>query len=116
MFIQKPVVDQWYRHLDKGESFRVVAIDEDARTVELQNFDGDVEEVDVENWYSMSVEPIEAPEDWTGPMDDVDADDLGYSDIGTEEEGRSQLTPDELARQATKREAPELPGTEPENP
>lgn len=113
-FIHKPIVDQWYRHLDKGERFRVVAIDEDARTVEIQDFDGDVEEIDLENWYVMDIEPIEPPEDVTGPMDDVERDDLGYTDTGTEEDGRSGLTREQLARRLAKREEveEELPESE----
>ncbi len=103
-FIHKPIVDQWYRHLDKGESFRVVAIDEDARTVEIQDFDGDVEEIDLENWYVMDIEPIEPPEDLTGPMDDIERDDLGYTDTGTADQEWSELTREELTRRVAKRE------------
>ena len=28
----------------------------------------------------MEIETIEPPEDWTGPVDDVERDDLGYSE------------------------------------
>ncbi|UCH53732.1 MAG: hypothetical protein JSW09_02750 [Pseudomonadota bacterium] len=75
-----PSVTQWYRHLDKGQEFHVTAVDEEAATVELQHFDGDLEEVDLDDWYRMDVEPIEAPEDWTGPLDDIERDDLGYTE------------------------------------
>jgi hypothetical protein len=75
-----PEVGQWYSHQDKGQMFQVVAFDEDAGLIELQDFDGDVDEVDVETWHEMPLEPAEAPEDWTGPVDDVDAEDLGYSE------------------------------------
>ena len=79
-FDQEPVVSQWYRHLDKGQQFQVTAIDEEAGTVETQNFDGDVEEIDLDAWYEMEIETIEPPEDWTAPMDDVERDDLGYTE------------------------------------
>lgn len=78
----KPVVSQWYRHLNKGQEFQVTAVDEAERTVEIQHFDGDVEELELDEWYAMEVEPIETPEDWTGPMDDVERDDLGYTETG----------------------------------
>lgn len=71
-----PIVGNWYRHLDKGQVFCVVAIDEDAGVVELQHFDGDIEEVELAPWYQMTLEPAEAPEDWTGPADDIERDDL----------------------------------------
>ena len=76
----KPVVSQWYRHLNKGQQFYVTAFDEEEGTVELQHFDGDLEEMDIDDWHAIAVEPIEQPEDWTGPVDDVEHDDLGYSE------------------------------------
>jgi len=39
-----PIFGNWYRHLDKGQMFMVVAVDESDSLVELQHFDGDVEE------------------------------------------------------------------------
>jgi len=77
-----PIESQWYRHLDKGLQFQVVAVDEEAGTIEIQYFDGDVEELDLELWKEMEIEPIEPPEDWTGPIDDVERDDLGYTETG----------------------------------
>ncbi|HEX6259503.1 MAG TPA: DUF6763 family protein [Woeseiaceae bacterium] len=75
-----PVVGNWYRHLDKGQLFCVVALDDEAGIIELQHFDGDIEEVEVAPWYEMTLEPAEAPEDWTGPVDDVERDDLPYTE------------------------------------
>lgn len=76
----KPVVSQWYRHRDKGQRFQVTAIDRTEDMVEIQHFDGDVEELDRDSWYELDIEPIEPPEDWTGPLDDVEKDDLGYTE------------------------------------
>lgn len=90
MPIEAPVVGQWYQHRDKGYEFQVTAIDEDAGTVEMQHFDGDLEEVDLETWHSLAIEPIEQPENWTGPMDDVEADDLGYTETDMSDEDWSQ--------------------------
>jgi hypothetical protein len=73
-----PEVGQWYSHRDKGQMFQVVAFDEDDGLIELQDFDGDVDEVDLDTWHAMPLDPAEAPEDWSGPVDDVDADELGY--------------------------------------
>ncbi len=75
-----PVVSQWYQHLDKGQQFQVTAVDETEGTVEIQHFDGDVEEIELDEWYGLEIEPIEPPEDWTGPVDDVERDDLGYTE------------------------------------
>ncbi len=71
-----PVVENWYQHLDKGQKFRVVALSEDDRSVEIQYFDGDVEEIALDDWYELEIEPVEAPENWTGPIDVGEVDDL----------------------------------------
>ena len=80
MYVLEPVVGQWYRHLDKGEVFLVVGVDEDAGTIEMQSFGGDVDEFDRESWDAMPLARAEQPEDWTGAIDDVERDDLGYTD------------------------------------
>lgn len=86
----KPAIAQWYRHLDKGQQFYVTAIDDREGTIEIQHFDGDVEEMDFDDWRELDLEPIEPPEDWTGPVDDVERDDLGYSETGMSEEDWSE--------------------------
>lgn len=78
-----PIVGNWYRDLERDDRFEVVAVDEDEGIIEIQYFEGDVEEMDVDTWYEMDLEVIEAPEDWTGPMDGITRDDLGYA--GTED-------------------------------
>lgn len=75
-----PIVGNWYRHLDKGQLFTVVSVDDESKLVELQHFDGDIEEIELADWSGMTLELSEAPEDWTGPIDDVARDDTGYSE------------------------------------
>ncbi len=75
-----PIVGHWFTHRDKGELFHIVALDEASGTVELQEFDGGLDEVDIEEWRAMSIERAAPPEDWSGPMGDIDADELGYTD------------------------------------
>jgi Family of unknown function (DUF6763) len=76
----EPIVGNWYRYLDKGQMFRVIAVDENDGFIELQHFDGDIEELDAADWNSLELEVAEPPEDWTGPIDDIERDDLGYSE------------------------------------
>lgn len=83
--VGKPQIGQWYAHRDKGERFQVTAIDEASRSIELQYFDGDLDEVDENAWYAMSLDRIEPPEDCTGVLDDVETDDLGYSETDMSE-------------------------------
>jgi hypothetical protein len=75
-----PLVNQWYMHHDKGEMFRIVATDTATGNLQIQYFDGDVEEIERDAWSELDIEAAAAPEDWTGPYDDVDPDDLGSSD------------------------------------
>ncbi|HBH36185.1 MAG TPA: hypothetical protein DDW45_07440 [Gammaproteobacteria bacterium] len=77
-----PIVNQWYHYPQKAEKFQVTAIDDQAATVEIQYFDGNLDEFDLTAWYAMEVERIEEPEDWTGPMDNIEKDDL--NPVGTE--------------------------------
>ena len=63
-----PVIGQWYRH-PGSEAFEVVAIDPDDHTIEIQYFDGTVEELDVDEWFEEAIEAAEASEDWTGSVD-----------------------------------------------
>lgn len=72
-----PIVDNWYYHLDKGQKFLVVAIDADRQSVEIQHFDGDLEEVNINEWYEMDIAVSEAPENWSGPIDVTELDDYG---------------------------------------
>ncbi|MGZ8217799.1 DUF6763 family protein [Methylomagnum sp.] len=80
-----PIVGMWYKHFDKGEKFEVVAVDEDAKLVEIQTYGGDIDEVDLYVWYTLPIEPIESPEDEMAPMDDVEADDQDYSETSLPE-------------------------------
>ena len=103
-----PIVGNWYRHLDKGQKFEVVAIDEDARIVETQHFDGDIEEIDLDDWYELDIEPI--AERVIGELERpirVDGHDIiiGVS-IGIAVFPRDGLT---LHRSGTRPESPQMP-------
>ncbi|MDX1812776.1 MAG: DUF6763 family protein [Gammaproteobacteria bacterium] len=72
-----PILGNWYQHLDKGQLFRVVAIDEDNNVIEVQNFDGDVDEIEMSQWRDMEIELAEEPENFSGPYDIGELDDYG---------------------------------------
>jgi hypothetical protein len=90
----KPTIGNWYR-IKGSESFEVVAFDEDDDTIELQYFDGTVEEMDLEDWTaakeSGALEEIEAPEVWTGSVDvDPEEDDARATAGYDKEDDRRQ--------------------------
>jgi hypothetical protein len=86
----EPKVGSWYQNLINGQVFQVVSLDEDAALVELQHSDGDIEEISLDEWHAMDLEATDAPDDWSGPIDDLEADDLGFSDTRSEGERRGQ--------------------------
>jgi hypothetical protein len=61
--------------LDEEESFLVLSVDEDSELVEIQHVDGDVEEIDLDTWAEMDLDPAEEPEGWSGSEGDDDDDD-----------------------------------------
>jgi len=72
----EPEIGAWYKNAE-GESFEVIATDEDEGIVEIQYFDGAVEELDWDTWYELDLVSREPPEDWSGPFDDLEKDDFG---------------------------------------
>jgi len=74
-----PITDNWYRHMDKGQPFRVVEVDETKMLVDIQYFDGNLEEIDLADWREMDIEPCEEPENWAGALDIPEQDDFGTS-------------------------------------
>jgi len=87
-----PIVGNWYSHRDKGALFQVVALDEEAGTIEIQEYDGDLDEIDLEEWPALPVDTAAQPEDWGGPVDDVEPDEFGYTDLAQEQDGSVPLT------------------------
>jgi len=71
----QPRVGDWYQSIS-GDNFEIVAHDIDEATVEIQYFDGAIEEIDADSWYEMEIQPIEPPEDWSGSLD-IERDDYG---------------------------------------
>lgn len=76
MAVAYPVIGHWYRRTN-GTLFEVVALDEQDATVELQFFDGTIDEIELENWPTMLIERVGAPEDWSGSVDMDPEDYLG---------------------------------------
>ncbi|HUN24969.1 MAG TPA: DUF6763 family protein [Steroidobacteraceae bacterium] len=71
----EPVAGQWYENLEEDESFRVLSVDEDSELVEIEYLDGDVEEVDLETWHEMDLEPTTEPEGWAGSAEEEEDED-----------------------------------------
>jgi hypothetical protein len=82
----EPTKGKWYRDLDEDESFLVLSVDEDDELVEIQHVDGDVEEIDLDTWHELDLEPTEEPEGWTGSDEDDDDDDDDWDEDDEEDD------------------------------
>ncbi len=72
-----PRIDQWYAHFDKGQRFYVIDVNEEKDTIEIQNFDGDIDELSFDEWRELRIDLSEEPENWSGALDIAEKDDLG---------------------------------------
>jgi hypothetical protein len=78
----EPEQGQWYEDLDRMESFRVVSVDPDEALVRIQWLDGEVEDLDVDEWHELDLELATEPEGWV----DDDAEDEDEDEDDDEDE------------------------------
>ena len=64
-----PEVSAWYQDKNSGALFEVVAVDDDSGTIEVQLVDGELAEYDNSTWIQLNLSPAEAPEDWRSPYE-----------------------------------------------
>lgn len=50
MMLHSPEIGFWYRNLNSRTSFEIVALDEHQGTIEIQYLDGDLDELDWDEW------------------------------------------------------------------
>jgi len=78
MAVAYPIIGKWFRRRN-GTLFEVVAVDEEDGTIEIQFFDGTIDEVDLEAWPGLLTIEVNAPEDWSGSVDMDPEDYVGRS-------------------------------------
>jgi hypothetical protein len=67
----EPEKGQWYEDLDREDSFRVLDLDPDEATVRIQWLDGEIQDLDLDQWHELDLELATEPEGW---VDEVAAD------------------------------------------
>ena len=70
-------VGHWYLRPDTHETFHLIDWDEQSGAARIQMCDGSLDEIDEDTWRALSPEPVAVPEDWTGPLDNLETGDLG---------------------------------------
>jgi len=77
-------IGKWYRQLENANLFEVVAIDYDEQVIEIQYFDGNIEEIEFDGWKAIIPQQIAPPEDWTGPYE-IERDDPVFNSYAVSE-------------------------------
>jgi len=68
-----PVIDSWYRDTETGKDFEVIGFDEEEGSIEIQHLDGTLEDLDLDTWHTLSLQPIEAPTVWDEDSSDQES-------------------------------------------
>jgi hypothetical protein len=71
----EPIVGKWYLDVELDEPFRIAAIDEEREVIQVRYLDGETDEIELDDWPELDLEPAEAPEDEPEEKDDEEADD-----------------------------------------
>lgn len=72
---KEPVVGQWYVNAEEEETFRVITVDEDAEMVEIEYLDGEIEELNIDEWHELDLELTTEPEGWSEDEQEEEDDD-----------------------------------------
>jgi hypothetical protein len=81
-----PVPGKWYENKEEEETFRVLSVDEDDELVEIEYLDGEIEELDLDTWHELDLEPTEEPEGWSDDADEDDDEEDDDEDLDEEDE------------------------------
>jgi hypothetical protein len=85
----EPQEGAWYTYDGRQQPFQVINVDNSDRVVYFQDVLGDIDELDFDEWYSMNMKLIPAPQSWE--LDDEYDDEVReYRDRG---EQRPQAQP-----------------------
>src|SRR5689334_25368913 len=81
-----PVPGKWFENKEEEETFRVLSVDEDDELVEIEYLDGEIEELDLDTWHELDLEPTEEPEGWSDDADDDEEEDEEFDDEEEDED------------------------------
>ena len=73
----EPTIGQWYQDA-QHRYFEVVASDEES--IEIQFYDGNIEEIDMDSWTLLSVKSAAEPNDGLSPFEELDFNQSGISE------------------------------------
>jgi len=106
-----PEPEQWYLDPRTGDMFQVVSVNDDDDSIDIQYADGAVEEKSLDEWATMVLESCDQPEDWVGPYDDLESDDIGMPETSVEARG-ADLRMERALLEIEEQRGPDLAGAE----
>jgi len=65
-------IGRWYLRWDKGEIFQVTRQDADSGRITIRTYNGDVDQLSLDDWRNLHPALAEPPTDWTGPVETMD--------------------------------------------
>lgn len=74
-----PVINSWYWDVDHADQFEIIDTDDENGLIDVQFFTGEIEEMDMDEWFSLRLVAIADPIDWSGPYE-VDRDEFADLD------------------------------------
>jgi hypothetical protein len=83
-----PRETSWYRRVADDALLKVIAIDEDGEAIDVQYENGDIDAISFDEWSGSDLQLVQSPKDPRQAFDDLDKDDLGYSQARSEGERR----------------------------
>jgi hypothetical protein len=90
-----PIAGEWYE--SHGQLFEVVAVDDTEHVVAVQHADGDLEEIEAEDWAARcnagALQPADPPEDIRIAADIEDDDALPFAFDGLDEVQQLRASP-----------------------
>ena len=79
-------VGQWYLRRDTRDVFQVVDWDDESGSARIQLFDGSLDEIDLDTWRALAPTAVAAPDDWTGPLDNMEMEDFEQFGMQSDED------------------------------
>jgi hypothetical protein len=70
----EPIVGKWYLDVELDEAFRIAAIDEEREVIQIRYLDGETDEIELDDWSDLDLEPAEPPEEVTEKDDESEGD------------------------------------------
>ena len=89
---QELTIGNWYKSPEIQEIFEIVAVDPQDDCIEIQYFNGEIGELDLDSWNELHVVETNAPEDWSGVYEMNKEDLENYDDVIHPEDWDGPLT------------------------